>query len=114
MKVEALAAGSFGPVHKFEPVERLDQERKAAQDSPDTQKVATKISSEELFDKIKELSEDGLYSVRFEMNKEIDSLVIRVVDRENGELIRQIPSDELISVSKNLKDLRGLVVKTES
>lgn len=90
------------------------KDRQTARNLPDAEQAAKKVSSEELLDKIKELSQDGHYSVQFEMNKDVNSLVIRVVDRDSGELIRQFPSEELLRSAKVLKDLRGLMVNTES
>jgi len=73
-----------------------------------------KVSPDEAQAKIKDLTEDGLYSIRFMINKDIDKLIIQVVDKKSGELIRQIPLEELINVSEKLEDYRGLIVKTES
>ena len=84
------------------------------QSAPEPGKEQKKVASEEILTKIKDLTEDGLYSIQFEMNKEIDELVIKVVDKESGELIRQIPPDELISATRGLKDFRGLIIETES
>ncbi len=63
-----------------------------------------KVSPEEILDKIKEISEDGLYSVRFEKNDEVDQLVIKLVDRRNDEVIRQIPPEEILGVKAHLQE----------
>lgn len=114
MNVTAINSGNTATAQRLDPVDRIDQERASAHDLPDPQKAEKQVSSSEMLDKIKDLSQDGLYSVRFEMNKDINSLVIRVVDKESGEVVRQIPAEELIRISKTLKDLRGLMVNTES
>jgi len=113
MKVDQIMTGNAGMPPKFEAAEKLVQDRQAAKTNPDVQKAETQLSSAELLDKIKALSQDGAYTVQFEMNHDIDSLVIRVVDRESGDVIRQIPSEEWLAASKALKDLRGLMVDTE-
>jgi uncharacterized FlaG/YvyC family protein len=46
-------------------------------------------------------------------SKATDELVIKLVDHE-GEVIRQIPAEEIIALSKHLDDLRGKVIKTAS
>ncbi len=71
-----------------------------------------KVSSEEILSKIKELTEDGIYSVRFEQNEGAESLVAQVIDRESGEVIRQIPAEEILQLSKRLEDLRGGIIDT--
>jgi len=114
MKVEAIAPGNVGAPSKFEMAEQVEQDRQVARALPDAEKKEQKVNSEELFDKIKQITSNGQYSIQFEMNRDVNSLVIRIVDRESGELVRQIPSEELLRSSKALQDLRGLMVDTES
>jgi flagellar protein FlaG len=48
--------------------------------------------------------------LQFEFDKEADKLIARVVDTETGELIRQMPSEEALRVSKVLGRLQGLLI----
>lgn len=113
MKLEAIAPGNLGVATRFGPNEKADQNRKVLQNLPE-KKAEKEVSSEELIQKIKELSQDGLYSVRFETHQDTHQMVIRIVNQESGEVIRQIPSEELLQISKSLQNLRGLVVNTQS
>jgi len=72
------------------------------------------VQPEELLQQIKSLTEDGLYSVRFEHNTEANELVVKVVDNETDEVIRQIPPEELLTLTQRLTDLRGNLVDTET
>ena len=69
-----------------------------------------KVQAEELLDKISALTEGGLYSVRFERDKQVNDIVVKVIEQETGELIRQIPAEELLGVRKALEDFRGNIV----
>jgi flagellar protein FlaG len=51
--------------------------------------------------------------VRFENDQEAKQLVVKVVDRETDEVIRQIPPEELMNLAQRLDDLRGNIVDTE-
>lgn len=97
--------------------DKVEQQRKETKQSSDAAEKAQKEGSsqakEEILGTIKALTEDGLYSVRFEKHKATEELVIKLVDQE-GEVIRQIPAEEIIALSKHLGDLRGNVIKTES
>ncbi|MEJ2199653.1 MAG: flagellar protein FlaG [Desulfuromonadaceae bacterium] len=93
-----------------EKVEEGRRESSLAMDEP--ARDQKQVSSEEILSKINELTEDGIYSVRFEKNKEINDLVAQVVDRESGEVIRQIPAEEILKLSKRLEDLRGGIIDT--
>ncbi|MDI1268724.1 MAG: flagellar protein FlaG [Polaromonas sp.] len=48
--------------------------------------------------------------VRFEFDKEANTMVTKVVDMESGEMIRQMPSEEAVHLSKALGKLQGLLV----
>lgn len=71
------------------------------------------IQSEELLQNIKALTEDGIYSVRFEVDEPTSDLVINLIDQE-GEVIRQVPSEEILGARKKLAELRGNILETES
>jgi hypothetical protein len=72
------------------------------------------LPPEELLNQIKTITEDGLYSVRFERDSGTDELVVKITDRETDEVIRQIPSEELLELSRQLEELRGNLVDTVS
>jgi flagellar protein FlaG len=68
--------------------------------------------TEELLDKIKALTEDGMYSVRFETDKKSNSLVVKVVDSKSGDVIRQVPSEELLNLHERLTEFQGNFINT--
>ncbi|ANT68407.1 flagellar protein FlaG [Aeromonas hydrophila] len=56
--------------------------------------------------KLQEFSKLQGWTVNFSVEKELDQVVIKVVDAETKSMIRQIPSEELLAISKRIKDLR--------
>ncbi len=96
--------------------EKLDTQRKQQQDNPEPQaeNSTNQIQPEELLSQIQTLTEGGLYSVRFENNKDDQALIVKIVDTETDELIRQIPAEELLGLSRRLSELRGNLVTTEA
>ena len=76
--------------------------------------AANSIQPEELIKNIKALTEEGVYSVRFEVDDATHDLVINLINQESGEVIRQVPSEEILGTRKFLADLRGNLVETES
>ena len=48
--------------------------------------------------------------VQFEFDKEARTMVTKVIDVESGEVIRQMPSEEVVRFSKALGKLQGLLV----
>lgn len=114
MKIESVSFGNLAQSPRTATVDTAERHRKEPEVFNESSRDENKISPEELLDKIKALTENGLYSVRFENNQEANALIIKLVDRQSGELIRQIPSEELLGTSKFLRDFRGSVINTES
>ncbi|WP_438998418.1 flagellar protein FlaG [Variovorax beijingensis] len=52
--------------------------------------------------------------LQFEMDEDTDRLIVRVIDRESGEVIRQIPSEEVVRIAKVLGKAPGLLVSREA
>lgn len=96
--------------------EQLDLQRKQQQENPEPQaeNKASQVQPEELLSQIKSLTEGGLYSVRFENDQDAHALIVKVVDSDTDEVIRQIPAEELLGLSQRLSELRGNLVETEA
>jgi len=116
MDINALAG--FGPNTagpKVTPSESVDIQRKTNKEQasePQTSTSEAKVQPEELLDTIKSITQDGLYSVRFEQFKDSKELVVQIMDNETNEVIRQLPPDELVELKLSFEELRGNLVKT--
>lgn len=52
--------------------------------------------------------------LQFEVDKDADRVIVKVVDRESGEVIRQIPTEEVVRIAKVLGKAPGLLVSQEA
>lgn len=52
--------------------------------------------------------------VNFSIDKESGSTVVKVIDRSTKEVIRQIPSKEMLEMAQALDRLQGLLVKNQA
>ena len=91
-------------------LDRQDVEEGMADLSEGPQK--DKVQQEELLEQIHALTEDGLYSVRFENDDQAQELVVKIVDTESQEVIRQVPAEEILELSARLEEVRGNIVDT--
>jgi flagellar protein FlaG len=53
-------------------------------------------------------------SLRIDIDKESRHVVTTVVDRDTGDVIRQIPSEEFLRVSRAMNKLQGLLVSQKA
>lgn len=120
MKVETIAALDFAAhaMRQSRPEESAARqesiaERNAAaeQDRSQALKIAendeNRDSPSEVLDRIKEITDDGFYSVRFEKNMEFDEIVVKIVDRNTDEVIREVPPEELMKMKARLTEFSG-------
>ncbi len=120
MNIESVVTaqtGGFGKTALSRGAEDIKQNRLETSGnkiSQADQAEAQKAPPEELLTNIKALTEEGLYSVRFEMHKDTNDMVINLIEQETGEVIRQIPPDEILGMRETLASLRGNLVETES
>lgn len=50
-------------------------------------------------------------SIQFSIDDDTGRTIVKVIDKETDEVIRQIPNEEVIAISKALDKLQGLLVK---
>lgn len=52
--------------------------------------------------------------LRFEVDRDLKEVTVRIVDPETNEVIRQIPSEELINIRKRMKELVGVLYRSDT
>lgn len=116
MQVEAInvTGSSLQQSKAAEAVDAGRKELAKGQADPEMSSAAGKngVQPEEILGQIKALTEDGLYSVRFENSREFDELIVKVVDTKTDEVIRQVPAEEVLGMKASLSELRGQIVNT--
>ncbi len=57
----------------------------------------------------------GLFNRRlsFDLNHEVDRVVISVIEKDTGRVIRKIPPEEMLRVLRQLHEARGLILDAE-
>jgi len=48
-------------------------------------------------------------NLRFSVDEDTGKTVVRVVDTDTGEIIRQVPSEEVLAISRSIDRLQGLL-----
>ena len=116
MNIEAINVAGMSSKPMDKPAEQVEAARKVKEDvvAQEPQVEKTDVAPEELLQQIKNLTEGGMYSVQFERDERADQLVVKIIDRETDEIIRQVPPEELLELSAILADMRGNIVNTQS
>lgn len=70
--------------------------------------VVANVRQEEVENQIEQLQQFNQNinrSLQFEVDEELGVTIVRVIDKETDELIRQFPPEELLNLSRRLKEL---------
>lgn len=52
--------------------------------------------------------------LKFDVDKDSGERVVKVIDQATKEVIRQIPSEEMLSIARSLDKLQGLLIKQKA
>lgn len=54
------------------------------------------------------------YGVEFHLQEYDSRVVTRIVDRDSGDVIRQIPSEEVLRIAESLEQLQGRLIQLQA
>ncbi len=98
--------------HPTAPIGRAEKDVQAAQDTDPARRAAEAAKEQEPLDEVvtdlNNLVRDLQRELQFSVDKDSGSTVIKVVDRQTDEVVRQIPSEELMNLRKRLEEAAGV------
>ena len=75
---------------------------------PDAQQIAQAV------DEMRTAIAPVAQNLRFSIDQDIGRTIVKVVDASTDEVIRQIPSEEIVAIAKAMDKLQGLLIKQEA
>jgi flagellar protein FlaG len=91
---------------------KLTPSSQSLQNNPDT-KSMSKNDVKNLVEKLNSYISSLNDSVKFSYSEDAKALVVKVVDNKTGQVIRQIPPEELIKLEASLSKSIGIVFNKE-
>lgn len=112
-EINSLAAGGAGvqraapaPIKADQiaaPVVRQPADAKAEIDKPSNDQLKQSV------DDINKVLASSSISVQFQVDPDYKDLIVKIVDQDSGKLIRQMPTEEVVRISKAMDNLKGLL-----
>ena len=97
----------------FKPTEAVAKPVQAPKSAPDAQKGEVDKPSgkqvQQSLDDINKVMAGFSISVQFQIDPDYKELIVKVVDQDTGKLIRQIPTEDVVRMSKAMDSLKGLL-----
>lgn len=79
------------------------------------EKAEREITTGELVEPIQRINEAMRQrGLEFELSDETSRVITRVIDRESGEVIRQIPAEEVLKIAERLEEMNGQFISLEA
>lgn len=104
---EIANAQDLPPTKQTQPVEQL-------QPGSLTERALNQQDIEEEVRMVNQrLEEMGKASVHFNVDKESGELVVKVINRETEEVIREIPPEEIRQLKERLSEMRGILINQQ-
>ena len=97
---QAVEQGSIDPADK-----PLNEEPSKATASSSKNRDETEKQAQELQERLSSLGQLKGWAIHFSLVPEFDRPVIKVIDAESGQVIRQIPSEEILQMNKRLQTM---------
>lgn len=88
------------------PVEKVRNGQAAEQ----SVKAPTEAELKQMVEKANESLKLNNSDLQFEMDKESSEMIVKVIDRETKEVIRQFPSVEMIELAKSIEKMQGVLM----
>lgn len=85
---------------------------KAAAEARDAVESEAKLNTEQTRQSLVEINKaltSMSVSVQFEIDPDYKDVIVKVVDQDSGKVVRQIPTEEVVRISKAMDNLKGLL-----
>ena len=79
-----------------------------------TQRVPSAGELQKALEEVEKAVAPMAQSLQFSLDKDSGKTVVKVMDTDTNEVIRQIPSEEVLAISKAVDKLKGLLIKQQA
>ena len=79
-----------------------------------TQRVPSAGELQKALEEVEKAVAPMAQSLQFSLDKDSGRTVLKVMDTDTNEVIRQIPTEEVLAISKAVDKLKGLLIKQQA
>lgn len=72
---------------------------------------ADRVRLEKAVGKIRDVLRRSDSRLQFEIDQDLQRVVVKIVNGDSGEVIRQIPAEEVLDLERNLAEQKGLLLE---
>lgn len=72
-----------------------------------------RVALEQAVSKVKEVFQQSGSQLQIEVDPDLERVIVKILNEDSGEVIRQIPPKEVIDLAKNLPGSKGLLFEEQ-
>jgi flagellar protein FlaG len=99
----AASTGAATYLQQKKDADTMEEKKVQASDQMTTRDV------KEVLESFQDLSKTIQTKLNFTIHEENNEIIIKVIDKESNELIRQFPSDEMLNLQDKMRDMAGFL-----
>ncbi len=100
--------------HHLSVVKPMTEEEKIAQEEKDRSKTDPNADFGKMLSELDTYVQKFRRELQFLKDQDNGQLIIKVVNKDTNEVIRQIPSEEIIELHKRLEEAAGIIIKVKA
>lgn len=93
------------------PVVPGSQTANPVQEAEQSQRTYTREQVNQAVEAINKTIQAASQNLEFSVDKDMSVVVVKVVDQQTKQVLRQIPTEEALEIAKSLDKLQGLLIK---
>ena len=112
-EINSLTAGGAGAQRAASANTKIDQTAvSVVRQAGDTEAEIAKPSNDQIKQSVDDINKalvSSSISVQFQVDPDYKDLIVKIVDQDSGKLIRQMPTEDVVRISKAMDNLKGLL-----
>jgi flagellar protein FlaG len=89
--------------------EKVDQDR----DKVGQEKAAERDRTQKVVDRLNRMGHIFNRRIRFEIPSDSEDVIVKIIDQETGQVIRQIPPPELVKLAKHMDEIYEFIFRSK-
>lgn len=114
MSIEIPGGSASFPVPAPHPQEQRAEPRPAARPAAPAESSASRAAVENAVRQANEFFKPVSESIEFSLDQESGKVIVKMVDLETQQVIRQFPSEEMLALTQAMDKLQGLLVQQKA
>lgn len=110
MTIEISGGSGLFPVPNLHPSVAQKADKPMAAVAPPPSQPASKAAVEDAVRQANEFIKPVSESIQFTLDQDSGKLIVKMVDLETNQILRQFPSEEMLALSKAMDKLQGLLI----